>query len=69
MSNPFPRGSIENAHYEAQARSALYGITCYVVRLAEHYADEHGVYGWYCYDSPPLDLSYLVATYSNGKQV
>jgi len=69
MDNRHPIGSIEHAKQEAQQRSALYRITCYVVRLAEHYADEHGVYGWYSYDAPPLDDTYLTAIYRNGELI
>ena len=70
MDNLHPRGSLEHAHHEAKVRSALYCMTCYVCRLAEHYADEHGVYGWYCYDSAPLPgEGGLVATYYNGKEI
>lgn len=67
--NTHPRGSLEHAHEEARARSALYRMTCYVCKLAEHYADEHGVYGWYCYDSQPVvaEEHTLVATYTNGQ--
>lgn len=65
--NPFPHGSLECARLEAERRSKLYRMTCYVNRLSEHYADEHGVYGWYCYDYPPLPgEGTTTAIFTNG---